>query len=313
MSIRAIRYTKTLTTAPKGELITPTEKALLWYLGDSYNDEEGAAWPSIATIAKQNNLGRRHVRQVLSGLIRKGVLWREPHLRSDGSNGSNRWHFTIFDGEPPAHVAIYEERLQLRGRQAAHAANRSKGIKIPTEACESRCQIQHPASAQVNVPGCLPLQSEPDDSGRGGCIPGRGGCERPDILACEIFHPLNPYSTHIESPAISYVTETETLTETEGSSNCGKHNNLWSDMLEQLAKDAIIDTRMYDHLRAKTKQVSGEEYEGFLHIVVRLPDPNYATFLAKLQESVESAFGVIGIDPAVVRLQYLLPQRGGGQ
>ena len=94
MSHVANVYVKKLRVAPNGDAVTATEKAVLWYLADSHNEEESAAWPSIPTIALDNNLSERRVREILSDCIRKGIVWRDERKRPNGSIASNYWRFS---------------------------------------------------------------------------------------------------------------------------------------------------------------------------------------------------------------------------
>ncbi|MGO9433255.1 MAG: helix-turn-helix domain-containing protein [Terracidiphilus sp.] len=162
MSFQAINLVKTLTTTPGARRLTCSEKLLLWYLADCYNDDKRAAWPSIARIARDCNLSERRVQQLLSGLVADGVLWREPRWRGDGSNSSNWWHFNALDGDPTFAAAIHEQTLQIRGEQAVAQAVRIKRIRKSTDACENGCSMLHPDPATLSSRGCRPSPEEPD-------------------------------------------------------------------------------------------------------------------------------------------------------
>ena len=135
MSHAANLYVEKLRVAPNGDAVTAAEKAVLWYLADSHN-EEAAAWPSIPIMAFDNNLSERRVREILSDCIRKEIVWRDERLRPNGSIASNYWRFTEIDGAQTVDSKIAEDKRELRGQQVAAQTNakkrnRAEGLGFP--------------------------------------------------------------------------------------------------------------------------------------------------------------------------------------
>lgn len=93
MSVAAIAYVKTLYTAPNGEKLRAIDKAILYTLADYYNDQDGAAWPSIERLAVESGIGRTATKSHLNQLTQFGVLEVERQTRKDGSNTANRYRF----------------------------------------------------------------------------------------------------------------------------------------------------------------------------------------------------------------------------
>src|SRR5512146_428842 len=110
MSHAASRYVKKLRASRDGEPLTVQEKAVLWHIADSHNEEEHAAWTSVRTIARDCILSDRRTREIISGLVRKKIIWRV--FRKDettGRNMTNLWKFTELDGEAPVKIQVAEE------------------------------------------------------------------------------------------------------------------------------------------------------------------------------------------------------------
>jgi Helix-turn-helix domain len=88
-------YVKKLKTGVKGEPLTVSERAVLWYLADGHNEENGGtAWPSLATLAEHcGGLSVRSIRRLVSSLETKGVLQRLVRTRKNGSYQSSLYYF----------------------------------------------------------------------------------------------------------------------------------------------------------------------------------------------------------------------------
>lgn len=156
LSASARDYVKKLNKAPDGQAITLGEKALLWYLADSYNDDPAirAAWPAIDTLAKDNGMSAGRVRQILSDLIGKRIVWRDHRPRKDGRSvtthskkGSkvfpiktNLWRFNALDGDPPEEVLEYEKREKARGKLIAEETHK----KLKTKKCSTNKVSEYP-------------------------------------------------------------------------------------------------------------------------------------------------------------------------
>lgn len=93
MSWTATSYARNLHLDPAGRKLPFSEKALLLYLADSYNDELGCAWPSVKTLSADSHLGERQIRTLLGSLAERGVIRIEERSRPDGSRTSNYYYF----------------------------------------------------------------------------------------------------------------------------------------------------------------------------------------------------------------------------
>jgi hypothetical protein len=226
MSHAANLYVKKLRQAPNGDAVTSAEKAILWYLADSHNEEEAAAWPSIPTIALDNNLSVRRVQEILGDCIRKGIVWRDERRTSLGRMTSNYWRFTEIDGAQTFESKVAEEARQMRGQQIAletNAKKRERGevVSFPQNGAVPRCEVPHPDGAEDRT---LPCEiSHP-----------HGAEDR--TLPCEISHPhgaedrtptvrdIAPESLielpH-ESPVSLYRTVIDPSKESPASGSCG--------------------------------------------------------------------------------------------
>src|SRR5579864_3812210 len=104
MSFRALAIIKPMTkSARTGERITTSEKLILWYIGECYNDEQKAAWCGNRAMARDNGISIRRVNEITAELVRKEIIWREPRFHdTSGREMSNWWRFYEIDGEPPS-------------------------------------------------------------------------------------------------------------------------------------------------------------------------------------------------------------------
>ena len=109
-------------------------------------DDQGACWPSIATLARKCTVSTRTMQRSLRTLIDSGLLIAELRQRRDGSSTSNRYRLLIAGGdnlspplkqmtpdpvrgvgatptrlapqEPPIESSEIHGRLDLRGRSS---------------------------------------------------------------------------------------------------------------------------------------------------------------------------------------------------
>jgi hypothetical protein len=93
MSWAASAYVKTLCRGAHGEPLTRAEKLLLMVMADYYSDEEGAAWPSATTLAREALLTRESVWRCIRRLTEKGVLAVEEQRSTRGAFVANRYRF----------------------------------------------------------------------------------------------------------------------------------------------------------------------------------------------------------------------------
>jgi hypothetical protein len=192
MSGKALNYVKPLTSAPNGESLTIQEKAILLYLANSHNEEQRATWVGILTIAEHmpgqstlvdrktgeklvSRMSERRVRQIIASLVRKEVLWREPRTGTHGRQHSNFLRFTELDGQPSFQAKVIEQKLQMRGRQAAdrsnalrHARNMRVG-EFSTQTCGRGCEMPHPGVRDASSARCEMSQGTDATSHRDGC------------------------------------------------------------------------------------------------------------------------------------------------
>lgn len=92
MSWKAVAYAVGLHLDPAGNPLSFSEKALLLYLADAFNDELGCAWPAVKNLAAASHLGERQIRTILQSLHQRGVIRTEARKRPDGSHTSN-YHY----------------------------------------------------------------------------------------------------------------------------------------------------------------------------------------------------------------------------
>jgi hypothetical protein len=97
VSWKATAYVKPLRTAPDGSALSRGEKFLLFILADYHNDEQRAAWPSAAALARDALMTLRHVRNLLSSLKAKGVICTSQRHSPEGDFDTNLYHFHSID------------------------------------------------------------------------------------------------------------------------------------------------------------------------------------------------------------------------
>lgn len=97
MSWKATAYVKPLKAAPGGTPISRGEKFLLFILADYHNDEQRAAWPSAAALARDALMTLRHVRNLLASLKSKGIICTSQRHSAEGDFDTNLYHFHALD------------------------------------------------------------------------------------------------------------------------------------------------------------------------------------------------------------------------
>ena len=114
---------------------------------------------------------------------------REPRTETHGRQHSNYLRFTELDGQPSFQAQVIEQKLQMRGRQAAERSNalrhaRNEGIgEISTQTRGRGCEMPHLGMRDASSSRCENSQGTDATSHRDGC---------------EISHP-DPKRSSIES------------------------------------------------------------------------------------------------------------------
>jgi Helix-turn-helix domain len=80
------------------QALPPTPKLVLMSLADAA-DDQGACWPSVATIACKCCVSTRTVRRIMQDLVAANLLSRESRLRHDRSHSSNRYVLPLGGGD----------------------------------------------------------------------------------------------------------------------------------------------------------------------------------------------------------------------
>ena len=95
MSIKAMNWCREL----KG--LTGTNKSVLMYLCDRYNEKAGYAWPSISRIALDTGWAERTVTRSLRWLESKNYISSHRQFYAcNGGPASNRYYLPIFGNIP---------------------------------------------------------------------------------------------------------------------------------------------------------------------------------------------------------------------
>lgn len=155
MSHVANNYVKKLKSAPGGEVITTTERALLWYLADGHNEEQGNFhFAGVVTLAQYCGVGQRQMRRVIGSIENKGIVERVYAKRPNGSHTVNRYVFPALGYVCPScdalvpgydwqggvtvpsqkHACVESQKAARKERAAA-----SKGILTRKSADDSTC------------------------------------------------------------------------------------------------------------------------------------------------------------------------------
>jgi hypothetical protein len=145
VSHAANNYVKKLKSAPGGEVITTTERALLWYLADGHNEEQGNFhFAGVATLAQHCGVGQRQMRRIIGSIEDKGIVARVYARRPNGSHTVNRYVFPALGYVCPAcdaavapaekHECVETEKAKRKQTAAA-----SKGINTRKKGDDSTC------------------------------------------------------------------------------------------------------------------------------------------------------------------------------
>jgi hypothetical protein len=299
LSIDALKYIKDLNVAPNGEPIDLREKALLWYLANSHNEEKRCAWPSNKKMALANNISKRTVQEILKECVRKGIVWRRETFRDNGSLSSNEWRFTDLDGGPTSEDLIAEEKRRIRGEQMAAKANarRPDGDleddeleEISTEDCGSQRSSLHQASAGFCATPC----EIPHDLAQDSALPSAGivawGSAESLATSCGIPHDQN-YKLTASGSFTDFASEDLLQIPSEATGAAAEENSgrTWPQVLENRASDEardeqlqyarlwrqalnamlwVVGERVYIELCTKTRMLTGEQRDGKLRLTI---------------------------------------------
>jgi hypothetical protein len=96
MSWKATAYVKELREGPNGQVLTRTEKLVMFVLADCFNPDYYCAWPSVERLARASLLTDRHVRRILRSLEAKGVIQT---TENRGSGHTNAYRFPGFTSD----------------------------------------------------------------------------------------------------------------------------------------------------------------------------------------------------------------------
>lgn len=98
MSHRASAYVKALTHMPtSGKKLRSAQKLMLMVLADYHNDEDKRAWPSLARLADESLVSRRHVITLVQECVDGGILKVEERRDAKGNHRSNLYQFIELD------------------------------------------------------------------------------------------------------------------------------------------------------------------------------------------------------------------------
>ena len=75
MSLDALIYVKQLKPAPNGEVITPAERATLWYLADDHPSNGVAVQRPSYDLAEHVGVTPEELMAIYAELVRKGVFY----------------------------------------------------------------------------------------------------------------------------------------------------------------------------------------------------------------------------------------------
>ncbi len=304
MSCKVLRYVRSLTEGKNGEPIKTAEKAALWYLADAYNDEQRAAWPAVSTIARANNWSHRYAQIVLGECIRKGIIWREPRRRLDGSNRSNCWRFVRFDGEPPLRVKPEELTKGKKRIEGTNAINLDTQPKISTATCEKEGVPEHPDPEVLDSRGCCLDLADRDLAFREQVSPHHHRGDESDSPWRTASHPLNPYGSTTEPLRTREAIQIEHLVEADDASSCEKLDSKWRTVLDRLRSNRAIVPGVHRILLQNTRAIFCEENGRIALISVTVRDPAYTGFLKKLEGDLQITLTELGFCAERVHFKY---------
>lgn len=111
MSIKAMNWCREL----RG--LSGTNKSILMYICDRYNDEFGYAWPSIVRIAEDTGWSVRTVTRSLAWLeSRSYITCHRQFYAVNGSPASNRYYLPVMSSLPiPGQVFLVGGSFDYKG------------------------------------------------------------------------------------------------------------------------------------------------------------------------------------------------------
>jgi Helix-turn-helix domain len=128
-------YVKKLKVAPTGDVITASERALLWYLADCHSEEAGGiAWPSMKTLADHMNLSERQARRIVTAVETKGIIGRIAQTRENGSSQSNCFYFVELQALPIAPAERFAPCVKPKKNGGKPKKTSAKPVKKGVEA-----------------------------------------------------------------------------------------------------------------------------------------------------------------------------------
>lgn len=179
MSWKASGFVKELIHTPCGRKLLPSEKCILYTLADYYDEEKGAAWPSIERLAKESLLSQRQCSRLIASLEEAGML-----LVERPKNGTNKYRFGRYNGQKPPDNMSGGEKVTPVMDDTPH---QTPATKPPDIAMAAK------PSLTASEPESSPPTSE-------GVKPSRKGKKEPDkrhgvfkSLIFECFRFLNKY------------------------------------------------------------------------------------------------------------------------
>ena len=88
MSVDAVKWAWRQSTG-----LRSTEKYLLIYLADRYNEQQGFAWPSISRMSKDTKISKSSIKRALKRLEELGYIRRQRRFKpEDGSQFTSAIH-----------------------------------------------------------------------------------------------------------------------------------------------------------------------------------------------------------------------------
>ena len=101
MSVEAMKWAWEQT-----EGLKPTQKLLLLYLADRFNDKQGYAWPSLKRMSKDTTLSLTAIKSALNQLEKLGYIKRRRRFHvNDGSNFTSAIYLAHLGQVPSGELA----------------------------------------------------------------------------------------------------------------------------------------------------------------------------------------------------------------
>jgi hypothetical protein len=300
MSHAASNYVKKLMQSPTGDRITVQEKCVLWFIADSHNEEQSAAWPSVPNIAKYSGLSVSRTREIIRSLIDKKIIWRIQRDRDNGSQQSNYWKFTEIDGEPPTSELIAEEKRRLMGRMF-------RDRKKSTDACESPCEIPEGTAAENRRVGYDEPEGVGTDDRRDASDGSEGGTTESRRDAYGTSQPLNSYLTASEPVLICSGTEIEQPLEAPQAAAVEMCRGVWGKVLAAMLAAGQFTEAEYLRVTANTREMRSVRVGERVEIDVGTLDVGVEKLLSNAMDKLKRA---TGLKPSDVRFQLRPIEKG---